>query len=879
MENLTPLMRQYHQIKKQYSDAILLFRLGDFYEMFGDDALLASRLLEITLTSRHKVPMCGVPHHAAQSYIERLIKKGHSVAICEQMEEAGKTKNIVNREVTRVITPGTILEDNLLQAKNNNFLASIYFGKKTEPVGLAFVDISTGDFYITELSGKYAIEKLKAELSRFRPSECLLPESHQKNDLVDFMKRDNIFVNYYKDWSFDYGNAFNKLTKQLSVISLKGFGCADMDSAISASGSIISYLEETQKTSLKHINRVQPYSTDDFMTFDESTLNNLELTQSLYYKTSHGTLLDVLDHTVTSAGARLLRHALLHPLVNIEAIDNRLSIIETLYNYTIILKELRDQLAKTYDIQRLISRLNSGTARPRDLISLKKSLDVVPVIKKTLISEDKERVLQHLADELHILDDISALIGNSIVEEPPATLDDGGVIKDGYDSHLDELRSGSRQGKDWIIQLEQAERQRTGINSLKVGYTSVFGYYIEVTRSNLSSVPDDYTRKQTLVNAERFTTPALKEKEHLILGAEEKTIALEKAIFNRVCKEIIKSTKNIQETARVLANLDFLTTLSFVARQNNYVKPSINTSDTILITNGRHPVVERMLSDEKFVANDTLLNGTENQILIITGPNMAGKSTYIRQVALIVLMAQTGSFVPADKAEIGLVDSIFTRIGARENLAKGESTFMVEMNETANILNNATQRSLIILDEVGRGTSTFDGISIAWATVEHLYNMRRNNKNTSCKGAPRTLFATHYFELTELAQTMPGIKNYNIAVKEWNNRIIFLRKVIEGSTDKSYGIHVAKLAGIPQTVIERATEILQDLEKMNYRDDGVPKLAKSDEETKQLQLFVENYQWLISEVENIDINSITPLNALTTLQRLQEQLNKERGDL
>lgn len=878
MSKFTPLMQQYHAIKKNYPDSILFFRLGDFYEMFGDDAHIASRILEITLTSRQKVPMCGIPYHAAGSYIARLIKDGKKVAVCEQVESPNVSKGIVKREVIRLITPGTVLEDNLLEAKSNNFLLSV-FRDQNGSIGIAAVDISTGEFVLTELSGGNLFAKLRDEISRFKPSECLIPKSFKDSKkFIDFFSDIGLYCNFCDDWNFDFENAYQKLTGHFKVHSLKGFGCENLTAGVSAAGAVIGYLEETQKTTLNHIGKMRYYTSTDYMILDESTQTNLELIENLQDKSRKRSLLEILDLTATSAGARLLRRNVLLPLLKKDDIQARLSAVDKFYNNHMLRTELRNLLTKTSDLERLISRINLGTARGRDLVSLNKTLLLIPKIKEMVFSLNKVKaseltetaeedvLIGNISANLHELNNTCRLIEKAIVDEPPLLLNEGGIIRKGFDSGLDELREVTGEGKTWIAHLERKEKERTGINSLKVGYTSVFGYYIEVTRANLGSVPDDYTRKQTLVNAERFVTPELKEKESLILGAQERIFTLEQEIFKQICQEVAKETERIQQTAYSLARLDFIISLAEVAVNNNYVKPKILEKSSIVIKDGRHPIVERMLLEEGFVVNDTLVDTEDNQILIITGPNMAGKSTYIRQVALIVLMAHIGSFVPATEAEIGIVDRIFSRIGALDNLARGESTFMVEMNETANILNNATAKSLIILDEVGRGTSTFDGISIAWAVVEYL------NNNRETRGRPRTLFATHYFELTELAQTLTGVKNYNIAVREWNDEIIFLRKIVEGSADKSYGIYVAHLAGLPKEVVERAKDILDALEKNSYREDGMPKLAKTEQESKQLGLFREDNHPLIEEIKRIDIDKLTPVEALVKLEEWKEKI-------
>ncbi len=878
LTRFTPLMEQYHRIKKEYPDTILFFRLGDFYEMFGDDAKLGSKVLEIALTSRQKVPMCGVPYHSVSKYIATLIKAGHKVAICEQLEDAKVTKDLVKRDVIRVITPGTVLEENLLPEKSNNFLASVYLERPNmEKAGLSFVDISTGEFLATEIEGPNILEEVSLELTRLPVAEVLLPKEEEGNArLINLLKAHSLPVNYVDDWNFLKENAYQKLVSQFQLHSLKGLGLENRELAIGASGAIISYLEATQKMALSHLLRLKFYSKSEFMVLDESTRTNLELVANVQNNTKEGSLLGVLDLTQTAMGGRRLRQYIIEPLTDVERIRDRQEGVEEFFSDSINRGKVREVLKKVSDLERLISRLSCGTANARDLIGLKNSLKVVPRIKE-LIGGLKSRIIRELSEELHDLKEVVDLIESAIVPEPPPTLKEGGIIRPEYDKELNELYQAARGGKEWVAELEAKERKRTGINSLKVGYTSVFGYYIEVTKPNLKQVPQDYIRKQTLINAERFITPELKDKEALILGAEERKVELEYEIFQKVRNRIIGEARKIQEVARTIGEIDVLSSLSEVAANNNYAKPTLTDGEVVSIKAGRHPVVEKMLIGEKFIPNDTYLDGSENQILIITGPNMAGKSTYIRQVALIVLLAQMGSFVPAEEATIGIVDRIFTRISTRDSIARGESTFMVEMIETANILNNATSRSLLVLDEIGRGTSTFDGISIAWAAVEHLNGMaRRMPTSAEPEGplGPRTLFATHYFELTELSQTLSGVKNYNFAVREWGDKVIFLRKLMEGSADKSYGIHVAQLAGLPKEVLERAKEILYHLEKNSYREDGLPKLAKVEKEPKQLSLFAELEQSLIKELNALKVEDMTPLEALNKLQELKEKAKK-----
>ena len=905
-------MTQYQQLKKEYADAVLLFRLGDFYEMFGEDAKEASRILEIALTSRQNVPMCGVPHHSASGYIEKLIKQGKKVAICEQMESPEEAKGIVKREVVRVITRGTVLEENLLGDKSNNYLAAIFIEDKgfenifrlsEEPVdassyelniGFSFVDVSTGEFMITQFRDRNTLSQLISELNRLPISEILLPRSYcitpEKGEMsriptpwgkirrrvlenIDyFINRDKAVINYYDDWNFEPSQAQERLINHFRIANLKGIGGEEYPLATYSAGAIISYLEETQKSTLSHITRLKSYSPLNFMVLDEQTQRNLELVRNLREGTKEGSLLGILDNTNTAMGGRLFQSFILQPLLSIEKIYERQGFVKSLFDDSILRSKIRKLLKELSDIERLIGRLNLGSVNARDLINLRRSLQVIPKLKE-IVNNITETPIKQMILQLDDLNDVVSLIESSIVDEPPLTIKEGGIIKLDYDPELRKLYQVANHGKEWIANLEEKERMRTGISSLKVGYTSVFGYYIEITKPNLHLVPDDYIRKQTLVNAERFVTPELKGKESMVLGAQEKQAEMEYQIFQRIRNEIAIDTKRIQSNAYILAQLDVFASLAEVAATNHYIMPKVSEGNRIFIRNGRHPVVEKMLESDKFVPNDTLLDSIESQIHIITGPNMAGKSTYIRQVALLVLMAQIGSFVPAEEAEICIVDRIFTRIGAGENIARGESTFMVEMNETANILNNATNKSLIILDEVGRGTSTFDGIGIAWACVEYLFNMRDEN---GC--GPKTLFATHYFELTELAQAFTSIKNYNFLVREWNDQIILLRKLSEGAADKSYGIHVAKLAGLPKDVIERAKGILDDLERNSYRENGMPKLIKADEDSDQLYLFSESHSHpVLEDIKETDIDNTPPIEALKKIVEWKHKIS-EKGD-
>ncbi len=826
---LTPLMEQYQRIKTQYPQALLFFRLGDFYELFGDDAKLASKLLQITLTARHQVPMCGVPYHSVTGYIAKLIKAGYKVAVCEQTEDPSTAKGLVKREIVRIITPGTILEDNLLERTNNNFLSAIAVDPEANTYSLATVDISTGEFMATQFKGDTSLEQLATEIARLSPAEILLPAAAKANSgIAKICQNCQKLLNYREDWAFNYQNNYVKLITHFNVGTLKGFGLDNLVTVVQAAGAIIDYLEETQKQSLAHLRRIIYYNVEDHMILDESTLRHLEIMGNQQENSSQNTLLSVLDQTQTPMGSRLLKRWLTQPLIKSAQINKRLQAVEELYNNGLNRRNIRELLREIADLERLISRITCGTANPRDLVGLKNSFDLLPKIKEYALNLRSE-LLVEIIDQIKPLPEIAELVDKAIIDEPPVSVKEGGLIKRGYHAELDKLYTAKSSSKEFLANLELKEKERTGINSLKVRFNSVFGYYIEITKAHLDAVPPDYVRKQTLVNAERFITPELKEHETLILRAEEEINKLEYEVFNQVRQEIAKETTSIQRTAANLAQLDVLISFAEIASANDYYKPVVDESGTLALKDCRHPVVENMLATaDKFVPNDVSLDTEDNLIHIITGPNMAGKSTYIRQVALCVLMAQIGSFVPAKEARIGIVDRIFTRIGSGDNIARGESTFMVEMTETANILNNATKRSLLILDEIGRGTSTFDGISIAWAVVEFLQE----------KGF-RTLFATHYFELTELSQTLPRVKNYNVLVREWQDKIVFLRRVVPGVADKSYGIHVAKLAGLPLSIIERSKQILDDLETNSYREDGVPKLAPHKMKKPQMMLFQE----------------------------------------
>lgn len=868
-------MRQYQGIKRQYPDSILFFRMGDFYETFYEDAKIASRVLGIALTSRDKasgepIPLAGVPYRAADTYLTKFIKAGYKVAVCEQIEDPKKAKGIVKRDVIRVITPGTVTDPNILDTKSNNYLAAL--SQMDGRYGFAHVDLSTGEFSVTELDTE---NRLMAEMERIHPAECLVNEKfEEESELVKAIAATvNPAINHVPGWVFTPDAARSELIEHFHTLSLDGFGCENMPAAISAAGALIYYLNDTQKQEVQHIQSLSTYSLEDHMILDADTQRNLELMRSLRDGSTLGTLLEVLDETLTPMGGRKMRSCVLRPLINVDQIRQRLDAIAEFHSRIVFQDEFREVLKNIHDMERLMARISLGTANARDLLALKNSLRLLPPIKEKL-STCEATLLCVLNEELEVLSDVADLIENSIHDDPPTTLTEGNIIKDGYNEELDELRSLSTSGKEWIARLQETERVRTKINSLKIGYNDAFGYYIEVTKANMDLVPEDYVRKQTLVNSERYITPELKEHESRILNAQERMGDLEYEMFCRIRSEVAESTQRIQKAASIIAMLDFLSALAYVASKCNYVKPNVNDSDEVIIKDGRHPVVERFTAGEGFVPNDLYVDCDEQQMLIITGPNMSGKSTFLRQIALIALMAQMGSFVPAAEASIGIVDRIFTRVGASDNLVMGRSTFLVEMNEAANILNNATRRSLLILDEIGRGTSTYDGLSIAWAIAEHILD--------KTKLGSRALFATHYHELVELGNTHPGAKNYNVAVREWEDQVVFLRKIVEGGTDQSYGIHVAQLAGLPIKVIERAREILAMLEENGSAAEDIAEVAKasptvhklpseSEYNPTQLSLFGSRADSIVDEINAIDISNMTPLQALNKLQELKKK--------
>lgn len=881
MGQLTPMMQKYVETKEQYKDCILFYRLGDFYEMFFEDAITASKELEITLTGKdcgleERAPMCGIPYHAADTYLNRLVAKGYKVAICEQVEDPKLAKGLVKREVIRVVTPGTNLNIQALDESRNNYLMCIVYTDNM--YGISTVDISTGDYYVTEVETD---RELLDEINRFVPSEIICNEPFYMSgiEISDMVDRMHIAMSSLEAWYFGDEMCIAILKEHFKTSSLNGLGLMDLDAGIIAAGALLKYLYETQKNSLSQLTKITPYSTGKYMIIDSFTRRNLELVETLREKQKKGSLLWVLDKTKTAMGARYLRQIIEQPLVNKRQIIARQDAIEEFNNDMITREEIREYLNPVYDLERLISRVAYKTANPRDLIALKSSLEMLPHIK-AMLSSFKTELLKTSCDNLDTLDDIYELIEKAIVEEPPIQIKEGGIIKEGFNEEVDRLRRAKTDGKTWLAELELKERERTGIKNLKIKYNKVFGYYLEVSNSNLSQVPDDYTRKQTLTNGERFITPKLKELEDIILGAEDKLFSLEYNIFSEIRDTIAGEVKRIQDTAKAISVIDVFTSLAVVAEHNNYVRPKINEKGIIDIKDGRHPVVEKVIKNDLFVANDTYLDNNNSRIAIITGPNMAGKSTYMRQAALIVLMAQIGSFVPARSANIGIVDRIFTRVGASDDLASGQSTFMVEMTEVANILRNATSNSLLVLDEIGRGTSTFDGLSIAWAVVEHI-------SNPKLLGA-KTLFATHYHEMTELEGVLNNVSNYCIAVKEQGDDIVFLRKIVKGGADKSYGIQVAKLAGVPDSVIKRAKELVEELSNNDISqkakeialNTGCKNKGKNNPmvnynvvEMEQMSLFdTVKDDDIITELKDLDLGNMTPIDALNTLYKLQNKL-------
>lgn len=866
--NETPLMAQYNTIKAQHRDAVLFFRMGDFFEMFNEDAKIGARVLGITLTSRGHgktgdVPLAGFPHHALDGYLAKMLKAGYKVAICEQVEDPKQAKGIVKRDVIQIATPGTVMDDKLLQSSRNNFLAGITCCDSV--CGLAAADMSTGEFQVLEVNKNRMLESLQA----IGPAEVLTPEFLADEMKILFKSLSNSpVVTSREDWIFQNQYGYETLIRHFKTASLKGFGCEDLNAGLGAAGAVLTYLQETQKTDLSHIRSLRRFSDEDVMVLDAATRRNLEITSSMISGEREGTLLSILDKTETAMGGRTLAAWVQRPLKKVKFIRERLDGVEALVSDRPMRERIGEKLKGMGDLERLITKIVTRRANPRDVQALRRSLIRIPELKQSL-QDFTSDMLDSLKDQLNSCPHITERIGQALSDDPPASLSDGGVIRKGYSGALDELREMAFSGKDWIARLQKTEREKTDISSLKVGFNKVFGYYIEVTTPHLAKVPDTYIRKQTLVNAERFITPELKEMEEKVLHAEEKMIGLEQQLFDELRTFIAEASESIQNTAHAVGVLDCLLSLANVAEEYRYVKPIITDSYNLVMEESRHPVVEQLLPPgDPFIPNSVEMDD-DNQIHIITGPNMAGKSTYIRQVGLIVLMAHIGSFVPATHARIGLVDRIFTRVGAQDNLAAGESTFLVEMNETANILNNATDKSLILLDEIGRGTSTFDGLSIAWAVAEYLHKEPRVRA--------KTLFATHYHELTELALILPRVKNYNVAVREWGDHIVFLRKIVPGGCDHSYGIQVARLAGLPAEIIQRAKEILHNLEANELTPNEVPKLAVSTETLMvaqpQLDMFREEEYKLREALQKLDLNDMTPLQALQKLDELKKLIS------
>ena len=878
MAELTPMMRQYMETKKEYPDCILFYRLGDFYEMFFDDALTASKELEITLTGKNcgleeRAPMCGVPYHAVDGYLNRLVSKGYKVAICEQMEDPATAKGLVKRDVVRIVTPGTNLDTQALDESRNQYIMCVVY--IADRYGLSVADVTTGDYFVSEIDDS---EKLFDEIYRYMPSELICNEAFYMSGMdLDLLKEKLGITIYTLDaWYFDDEICARTLKDHFHVGALEGLGLADYDCGVIAAGALLKYLLETQKQDLSHITGLTVYASGKYMLLDSSTRRNLELCETLREKQKRGSLLWVLDKTKTAMGARTLRKYIEQPLIRKKDIEERLDAVAELKDQAISREEIREYLSSVYDLERLMCKITYQSANPRDLIAFERSLSMLPHIR-CILQDMSSTLLKELYQELDPLEDLCALIQKAIVDDPPIAMKEGGIIKDGYHEEVDRLRAAKSKGKEWLARLEEQEREKTGIKNLRIRYNKVFGYYLEVTNSFKNLVPDYYTRKQTLANAERYIIPELKELEDTILGAEDKLYALEYELYSEVRDAIAAEVLRIQKTAKAVAQIDAFASLALTAERNQYVRPKINEKGTIDIRDGRHPVVEKMIPSEMFIANDTYLDDKKNRISVITGPNMAGKSTYMRQTALIVLMAQIGSFVPASSANIGLVDRIFTRVGASDDLASGQSTFMVEMTEVANILRNATSKSLLILDEIGRGTSTFDGLSIAWAVIEHI-------SNSKLLGA-KTLFATHYHELTELEGKISNVNNYCIAVKEKGDDIIFLRKIVKGGADKSYGIQVARLAGVPESVTSRAKEIVEELVQADIttriKDIAVqggekPKIkAKHYDEVDlaQMSLFdTVKDDDVIQEIEDLDLANLTPIDALNTLYQLQNKL-------
>ena len=870
MAEYSPMMQHYLEKKEEYKDCILFYRLGDFYEMFFDDAITTSRELELTLTGKdcgqeERAPMCGIPYHAAETYIARLIEKGYKVAICEQLEDPKQAKGIVKRDVIRVVTPGTVMESNLLEEKKNNYIMCIY--KKGLFYGVSVCDLTTGDFRTTQMNEDNNFSTVLDEISRYQPVEIVINDTmyESSQELSKIRERFNVYFSLLSQEHFS--TDYEVFQVKYQIVSENNEEIKDTSKAlfcVAASNGLLDYLRETQKNNLDYIHKITLYSTSHYMNLDANARRNLEITEKLRDKSKKGTLLWVLDKTSTSMGGRLLRRWLNDPLVDVARINERLEAVKELKEDIILRGDITDSLKKVYDVERLAGKISYGSANARDLVSLKNSAKQLPDVKK-ILENAKSPLLKRLYQELDVLADVYEIIEKSIVDDPPILIKEGGIIKLGYDEEIDHLKKATTEGKNWGLEIEAKERELTGIKGLKVGFNKVFGYYIEVTKSNLDAVPEDrYIRKQTLANGERYITEELKKVENEILGAEEKVVTLEYNAFCDIRDKIEEQIERVQTSARIVAILDVLTSFATVADDMNYVMPIVDNSGVIDIKNGRHPVIEKILPSGSFVENDTYLDKDTNRLAIITGPNMAGKSTFMRQVALITLMAQCGCFVPASYAKIGVVDKIFTRVGASDDLSMGQSTFMVEMMEVASILKEATSNSLVILDEIGRGTSTYDGLSIAWAVAEYICDKE--------KCGAKTLFATHYHELTSLEAKIEGIKNYSIAVKEKGEDVIFLRKIVSGGTDESYGVHVAKLAGVPAVVTKRANEILKSIERKNVLKQKLQEKENKNVAAGQLDLYNYKLAEIAHELDKVDLNELTPIEALNTLVNMKEKM-------
>lgn len=872
-KKITPMIRQFLDIKDKHPDKIILFRMGDFYETFFDDAKVASKILGITLTSRNKknedeVPLAGFPYHALNNYLDKLIKTGHKVAVCEQVEDPKKAKGIVKREIVNIITPGAIIDSNLIDKTDNNFLSVVFKQKKnSKKAGIASIDVSTSDFKFTDV---YLVN-LKSELARIEPSEIIVLDNEMENLVQDLGLDFNPAVTLFEDSFLDKNEALKMVKEHFNVSTTEGLGGKSNPAGIIAAGIALAYLKSLRNDNLKHISTLRSYSLDNYMLLDEISRRNLELTASIRYNNRFGTLISIIDEAKTPMGSRLLKEWMLHPLLNLKKIKHRLDVVQAFQSNIVTTFELRDVLDRIGDLSRIISKVGSLRVNPRDIVALNNYLSTAPEINE-LLSRYENPQIENIRDKIGDYNEIVNQLDKALIENPPTVITEGGIIKDNYNEELDSLREISKDGKSWIAKMEQDERERTKIPSLKVGYNKVFGYYLEVTKTHKDKIPDNYIRKQTLVNSERYFSPKLKEYESKVLGAEERIKNIEYELFKELREFLYEKVEVLQGYVQVLAKIDALSNLAVIAHQRNYVRPEFNDKGVVEIKESRHPVIEQLLNDEEFIPNDVHMDDKNNKIALITGPNMAGKSTYLRQVGLLAIMAQMGGFIPADQANLPVFDKVFTRVGASDNLARGQSTFLVEMIETANILNSATENSLILLDEIGRGTSTFDGLSLAWSIVEYIHN----NKKISAK----TLFATHYHELTELEDILHGVQNFNIAVKEWNDKMIFLRKIEKGSADQSYGIQVARLAGIPEKVIKRAKKVLKNLEEHELNPQGLRATSRKEnmEENPQLDIFDvltkvnDRKEKVIKDLEKIDINNTTPLKALNLLKELQNHL-------